>query len=584
MPPQEPAWAAVVVNYEAGDLLTACVTSLLADDSAGPPEIVVVDNGSRDGSVSRLQAAHPDVAVVVPGHNLGYAAAANIGIAATSAPVVVVCNPDLEVAPGAAATALARFAAEPDLAALGPRIVNPDGTQYPSARRDPGIVDSIGHAAFGLVVPRNRFTRRYRELDADPARPRDVDWLSGAMLFLRRAALTSVGGWDERYFMYCEDLDLCWRLRRLGWRVAYEPGGRAVHLQGASTARAPYRMIVEHHRSAYRFASRRWHGARRLLLVPAAVVLTVRAAAEITARAFGRARAGHRSAGNLPTAMPQSRTRSRAAMRSKYRKPKRRRNGSTAWMAATIAIVIVLSGVLVLTVLDRNSTSGANTAPKYADQATGQAGDHWHTYFAVNVCGEWLDPMPKFEKPWDNANGAFNAGLHSHGDGFIHTHPFQPSEGGSNATVAKFFDYGGWTLTADSIDLGGASSDTTNLHGQWKGPASDPKQTKWQSGDTCPFGQYKGEKVEMTWYVDGKQMTGNPADYHQQNGETIAVYFLPKGAEKPFPPNACTAFENISDSALKVLSKNSPCRAVESTTTTVPGDTTTTAPATTSTP
>jgi N-acetylglucosaminyl-diphospho-decaprenol L-rhamnosyltransferase len=284
---QQPAWAAVVVNYEAGDLLTGCVASLLADDSAGPGEVVVVDNGSRDGSVSRLQVAHPGVAVVVPGHNLGYAGAANIGIAATTALVVVVCNPDLEVERGTAAAALARFAAESDLAALGPRIVNPDGTQYPSARRDPGLVDSIGHALFGLVAPRNRFTRRYRELDADPARSRDVDWVSGAMIFLRRAALTSVGGWDERYFMYLEDVDLCWRLRRLGWRVAYEPGGRAIHLQGASTARAPYRMIVEHHRSAYRFAARRWRGARRLLLAPAAVVLAVRAAAEMAARALG---------------------------------------------------------------------------------------------------------------------------------------------------------------------------------------------------------------------------------------------------------------------------------------------------------
>jgi N-acetylglucosaminyl-diphospho-decaprenol L-rhamnosyltransferase len=287
MPPQEAAWAAVVVNYEAGDLLDACVSSLLADDQAGPPEVVVVDNGSTDGSVATLRAARPEVRVVVPGHNLGYAGAANVGIAATTAPVVVVCNPDLEVAPGTAAAALTRFDAEGDLGALGPRIVNPDGSQYPSARREPGLVDSIGHALFGLIAPRNPFTRRYRELDADPARPRDVDWVSGAMLFLRRAALTSVGGWDERYFMYLEDVDLCWRLRRLGWRVVYEPGGRAVHVQGVSTARAPYRMIVAHHRSAYRFADRRWRGARRLLLLPAAVVLALRAGAEIAARALG---------------------------------------------------------------------------------------------------------------------------------------------------------------------------------------------------------------------------------------------------------------------------------------------------------
>lgn len=284
---EQPTWAAVVVNYEAGDLLTVCVRSLLADESAGVPEVVVVDNGSADGSIAALRAAVPDVRVLTPGHNLGYAAAANVGIAATTAPVVAVCNPDLDVIAGTGAAMLARFAAEGDLAAVGPRIDNPDGSLYPSARRDPGIGDAIGHALFGLIAPRNRFTRRYRQLDVDPARARDVDWVSGAMMFLRRSALTSVGGWDERYFMYMEDVDLCWRLRRLGWRVAYEPAGRAIHVQGASTARTPYRMIAEHHRSAYRFAERRWHGARRVLLVPAALFLAARAAVEIAARALG---------------------------------------------------------------------------------------------------------------------------------------------------------------------------------------------------------------------------------------------------------------------------------------------------------
>jgi N-acetylglucosaminyl-diphospho-decaprenol L-rhamnosyltransferase len=277
-------WAAVVVNFESGALLEGCVASLLADavDGAGAPEVVVVDNGSRDGSVAALRRSHPDVLVVDPGGNVGYAAAANRGIAATTAPVVAVCNPDLVVAPGTAAAMLARLEAEPDLAALGPALLNADGTQYPSARAHVSTVDAVGHALFGRVLPRNRFTRRYRHLDAEWDRPRDVDWGSGAMLFLRRSALDSVTGWDERYFMYLEDVDLCWRLRRLGWRVGYEPAGRATHEQGASTASRPYRMIVEHHRSAWRFAERRWRGPRRLLLAPAAVFLTLRALVDLT--------------------------------------------------------------------------------------------------------------------------------------------------------------------------------------------------------------------------------------------------------------------------------------------------------------
>jgi len=101
--------------------------------------------------------------------------------------------------------------------------------------------------------------------------------VSGAAVWLRREALDDVGGWDERYFMYMEDVDLCWRLRGAGWGVAYEPAGRVVHVQGASTARRPYRMIVEHHRSVWRYADARWRGPRRLLLGPAAAYLALRA-------------------------------------------------------------------------------------------------------------------------------------------------------------------------------------------------------------------------------------------------------------------------------------------------------------------
>jgi N-acetylglucosaminyl-diphospho-decaprenol L-rhamnosyltransferase len=276
----------VVVNFESGPLLLDCVRSLLADAGAGTPEIVVVDNGSEDGSVATLRAALPDITVLDPGANVGYSAAANRGIAATTAPVVAVANADLVVAPGTAAALLARLDAEPDLAAVGPALLNADGSQYPSARAHVSTIDAVGHATLGRVVPRNRFTRRYRELDAAWDRPRDVDWVSGALMFLRRSALDSVGGWDERYFMYMEDVDLCWRLRRIGWRVAYEPGGRVSHVQGASTAAHPYRMIAEHHRSAYRFADRRWRGPRRLLLLPAACFLALRAAVDMAARAL----------------------------------------------------------------------------------------------------------------------------------------------------------------------------------------------------------------------------------------------------------------------------------------------------------
>jgi N-acetylglucosaminyl-diphospho-decaprenol L-rhamnosyltransferase len=288
-------WAAVVINYLGGPLLTDCVRSVRADTSAGPVELVVVDNGSTDGSIDALRAEFPDVRVVRAPGNVGYARAANLGIAATHAPVVAVLNVDLTLEPGTAEALVSRLEHEPALAALGPRVQNLDGSDYPSARKVPTIPVAIGHGLLGMWRPRNRFTRAYRELDADPARPRSVDWVSGTAMWLRRDALDAVGGWDERYFMYVEDLDLCWRLRRAGWDVAYDPAGRVVHVQGAITRRVPYRMIWEHHRSAWRFARRRFTGARAVVLPFVAVYLGLRAGLamfEHAYRASGKAPRG----------------------------------------------------------------------------------------------------------------------------------------------------------------------------------------------------------------------------------------------------------------------------------------------------
>ncbi|MFI5047607.1 MAG: hypothetical protein ACHQIG_11140 [Acidimicrobiia bacterium] len=264
--------------------------------------------------------------------------------------------------------------------------------------------------------------------------------------------------------------------------------------------------------------------------------------------------------------MPQSRTRtSRQATRAKYRKPTRRRSGSMAWNV-TIA-VIVIAGIAGIFLVRSGGESAGNGAPFAPNQSTGQAGSHWHTYLGVDICGEWLTPVPAFEQPVGSPSGTQNAGIHSHGDGLIHTHPFVPSEAGNNATLGKYAGYGGWSVSSDSIDA-------------WTGPKSLPKQTSWSNGDTCPFGEFKGKPGQLVWAIDGKLRTGNPSDYHQQDGETIAIGFLPKGAKLGFPPDACAAFQNISDAnnAAVVVSKNSPCQpsASTSTTTTAPNETTTT--------
>lgn len=279
-------WSAVVVNHNAGDLLLGCVRSL-ADD--GAHDVVVVDNASSDGSAEALEAAATaedlPVVVVRAGSNRGYAAGANLGIGHTDTEVVAVLNPDTRVGLGTGVSLAAVFD-DPSVAAAGPRVLNPDGTTYPSARSFPSTFDAVGHGALGLVWSGNPFTRRYRQSDVDPGIRREVDWVSGAAMWLRRSALDEIGGWDEGYFMYVEDVDVCWRLRRAGWRIAYEPAGHVEHVQGTSTAQRPYRMLAAHHRSLLRFAAKRWRGLRRVLLVPAAGYLALRAVAAMAAHAL----------------------------------------------------------------------------------------------------------------------------------------------------------------------------------------------------------------------------------------------------------------------------------------------------------
>jgi N-acetylglucosaminyl-diphospho-decaprenol L-rhamnosyltransferase len=275
--------AVVIVNYESGPALARCVEGLLSEGSA---ELVVVDNGSVDGSLHALRGRFPDVEVLVPGRNLGYGAAANRGVAATTAPSVLVCNSDLEVRPGALADLASVLADDPRCALVGPLIRTPDGARYPSARQFPSLIDAAGHALLGIFAPDNRFTRSYQKADLEgvDGGSEIVDWVSGACFLVRRSAFEQVGGFDEAYFMYAEDVDLCWRLGRADWRVVYLPTAEVTHLQGVSTDRHPFRMILEHHRSLLRFASRSSEGWRRALLPLVALGIGVRACLACLAR------------------------------------------------------------------------------------------------------------------------------------------------------------------------------------------------------------------------------------------------------------------------------------------------------------
>lgn len=282
--------SAVVVNYNTREHLVDCVRSLRA---AGVDEVIVADNDSHDGSEAALAAADPQARFLPTGGNLGYGRAANRGATVAEGDYLLVCNPDITLAPDAVEALVDFMEKDKGLAIVAPLVANRDGSVYPSPRVFPRMRDAAGHAFLGFVMPRNRFTRRYRLLDIDRSVPSgEVDWVSGSCFLARRSAWDALGGFDEAYFMYAEDVDLCRRAKEAGWRVGFEPAARVVHVQGAAAGQVPYRMIVEHHRSLLRYSSRTARGPKRALLPVVAAALAVRAAVACAHRAARRPRTG----------------------------------------------------------------------------------------------------------------------------------------------------------------------------------------------------------------------------------------------------------------------------------------------------
>jgi N-acetylglucosaminyl-diphospho-decaprenol L-rhamnosyltransferase len=276
---------AIVVDHEVGPLLDGCVRSLLGD---GASPVVVVENGTPGSTGSALKKLFDDeptapVNLVRPGRNLGFGAGVNRGLAALagagSPPEwVLVSNADLEVHPGALSALRAVLESHPAWALVGPKIYTETGDVYPSVRNFPSFTDAAGHALFALLNPDNPFTRRYNPGAPEGDVVTGAGWVSGSCFLARRSALEELGGFDESYFMYLEDTDLCWRAHDAGWGVGFAGTAAVTHLQGVSTAQHPYRMLVAHHRSALRFTFRTTQGWRRVALPLAVPVLGVRLA------------------------------------------------------------------------------------------------------------------------------------------------------------------------------------------------------------------------------------------------------------------------------------------------------------------
>jgi GT2 family glycosyltransferase len=252
--------AIVIVSFNARDDLARALQSLHDAPPATPHTIVVVDNASTDGAAALVRDRFPAVTVIDAGANLGFARANNRGIASTSSELVLLLNPDTVVPAGAVDRLVARLAALPQVVAVGPRLVDGDGraelsfgrmySPWTEARRKAALaLDARGFA------PMRAWIERATRVE------RDVDWVTGACLLVRREAGDAAGWFDERYFMYAEDVDFCAALRARGGVVRFTPVAEVVHFRGRSglTRPGPTRTAWQaSHLAFYRKHRPRW--------------------------------------------------------------------------------------------------------------------------------------------------------------------------------------------------------------------------------------------------------------------------------------------------------------------------------------
>lgn len=255
--------AIITVTFSPGEYLGKFLASAPGAATQGA-RVVMVDNGSTDG-VPEAAEEKGLAELVYSGGNVGYGAGMNYGARwlrkarekrEIDDEFFVISNPDVVFQPGAIDEMLKVARENPRAGAVGPRIDEADGSIYPSARRVPELGSGIGHALLGPIWPKNPWTKRYLA-DADMSRQKVTGWLSGSCLLVRWSAFESVGGFDERYFMYMEDVDLGDRLGKAGWLNIYTPEARIAHAKGHSAGKHPDIVLPAHHESAYRFLADR---------------------------------------------------------------------------------------------------------------------------------------------------------------------------------------------------------------------------------------------------------------------------------------------------------------------------------------
>jgi N-acetylglucosaminyl-diphospho-decaprenol L-rhamnosyltransferase len=252
--PTKPVVSALIVSYNVKGLLLKCLEAFYAHADV-PVEAVVVDNASTDGSAAAVTSEFPQAVVLAQSRNLGFGRANNVGLERCQGRFVLLLNPDVTVNPQATGRMADFLITRQDAAAVGPRLLYPDGRVDPDARRSFPVPSTLFYRTLGLsrLFPKSRRFGRHNMGHVPDTEVHEMDAGTAACLMVRMTALDRVGFFDPRYFMFGEDLDLCYRLKLGGWKVFYLPSASAIHHKGAAVKQAQSRMLYERYRAQWAY-------------------------------------------------------------------------------------------------------------------------------------------------------------------------------------------------------------------------------------------------------------------------------------------------------------------------------------------
>jgi len=274
----------IIVNWNVEDLLRDCLHSIFAADCDTPPEVIVVDNASADGSADMVRAEFPQVTLISSPENLGFSGGNNLGMARATGEFAFLLNPDTTLAPDALRLLRDYLRQNPRVGVGAPPLLWPDGSVQSSRRRFPTPAGMVWESTLlEQWFPGNRAARRYRFEYTPPTQPMPVDWAVGAALFFRRQIWAQVGGLDDSFFMYFEETDWCRRVADAGWAIHYLPAAKVVHFEGQSSGQVVSARAIRFNRSKLRYAEKHFgpktaHAVRRVLRAATALQWSIEAA------------------------------------------------------------------------------------------------------------------------------------------------------------------------------------------------------------------------------------------------------------------------------------------------------------------